>query len=85
MKDLFATLAAWGYEYFKIDGQPVVIREYRTKKAAMRNPADDTDALYRATLQSIREGIGPGRYLLGCWVVPLEGVGGKLTAGNRSP
>lgn len=81
MKELFETLAAWGYEYFKIDGQPVVIREYRTKRAAMKNPASDTDALYRATLESIRSAIGPERYLLGCWVVPLEGVG--LMNGSR--
>src|SRR2546421_9189703 len=81
MKDLFKTLAGWGYEYFKIDGQPVVIREYRTKKASMKNPAGDTDALYRGTLESIRAAIGPDRYLLGCWVVPLEGVG--LMNGSR--
>jgi hypothetical protein len=29
MKDLFTKLAGWGYEYFKIDGQPVVVNEYR--------------------------------------------------------
>jgi NPCBM/NEW2 domain/Melibiase/Alpha galactosidase C-terminal beta sandwich domain len=75
MKGLFAELAGWGYEYFKIDGQPVVIREYKTKKSFMKNPAGDADALYRATLASIRAAIGPDRYLLGCWVVPLEGVG----------
>jgi hypothetical protein len=75
LKDLFTTLSKWGYEYFKIDGQPIVIREYRTKKTAMKNPTDDTDALYRQTLQSIRAGIGPDSYLLGCWVIPLEGVG----------
>lgn len=81
LKDLFAKLSSWGYEYFKIDGQPIVVREYRNKKNFMKNPADDTDALYRDTLKSIREGIGPDRYLLGCWVVPLEGVG--LMNGSR--
>jgi len=75
LKDLFAKLAGWGYEYFKIDGQPIVIREYKKQSAAMKNPSADSDALYRQTLQSIREGIGPNSYLLGCWVVPLEGVG----------
>ena len=82
LKDLFTTLSKWGYEYFKIDGQPIVIREYRTKKTAMKNPNDDTDALYRQTLQSIRAGIGPDSYLLGCWVVPLEGVG--MMNGSRT-
>jgi hypothetical protein len=81
LKNLFTTLAGWGYEYFKIDGQPIVIREYRNKKSTMKNPADDSDELYRQTLQSIRAGIGADKYLLGCWVIPLEGVG--LMNGSR--
>ena len=81
LKDLFSTLSGWGYEYFKIDGQPIVIREYRNKKSAMQHPVDDTDELYRGTLTSIRAAIGPDSYLLGCWVVPLEGVG--LMNGSR--
>ncbi len=75
LRDLFTMLANWGYEYFKIDGQPIVIREYRQKKAFMKTPSEDTDGLYRETLESIRAAIGPDSYLLGCWVVPLEGVG----------
>ena len=81
LKNLFSTLSGWGYEYFKIDGQPIVIREYRNKKSSMKHPVDDTDELYRDTLASIRAAIGPDRYLLGCWVVPLEGVG--LMNGSR--
>ena len=81
LQDLFAKLSSWGYEYFKIDGQPIVVREYRNKKSFMKNAGEDTDALYRDTLKSIRRGIGPNRYLLGCWVVPLEGVG--LMNGSR--
>jgi hypothetical protein len=75
LQSLFATLSSWGYEYFKIDGQPIVTREYRNKKASMKNPPADADEIYRETLASIRTAIGPNRYLLGCWVVPLEGVG----------
>jgi hypothetical protein len=82
LKDLFAKLSSWGYEYFKIDGQPIVVREYRNKKSFMKKPAEDTDELYRETLRSIRAGIGPNRYLLGCWVVPLEGIG--LMNGSRT-
>ncbi|MGH7595601.1 MAG: NPCBM/NEW2 domain-containing protein [bacterium] len=82
LKNLFTTLSNWGYDYFKIDGQPIVTREFRNKKEFMKNPADDTDALYRQTLQSIREAIGPNRYLLGCWLVPLEGIG--LMNGSRT-
>ncbi|HEU4434738.1 MAG TPA: alginate lyase family protein, partial [Pyrinomonadaceae bacterium] len=54
LKDLFATLAGWGYEYFKIDGQPIVVREYRNKKDFMKSPVADSDELYRDTLESIR-------------------------------
>ena len=75
LKELFATLSKWGYEYFKIDGQPTVIGEFRKKREFMQHPADDTDKYYRQTLESIRAAIGPARYLLGCWVVPLEGIG----------
>lgn len=82
LKDLFTRMAAWGYDYFKIDGQPIVVREYRNKKSFMKRPAEDSDELYRDTLESIREAIGPRRYLLGCWVVPLEGIG--LMNGSRT-
>jgi len=84
MKDLFAKLAGWGYDYFKIDGQPVVVNEYRNKKSFMKKDAD-TVALYRETLQSIRAAIGPQRYLLGCWGMPIEGAGimnGSRTGGD---
>jgi hypothetical protein len=86
LRDLFKTLAeSWGYDYFKIDGQPIVVEEYKAKLALMKNPARDPEALYRRTLETIREAIGPGRYLLGCWGVPLEGVGlfnGSRTGGD---
>ncbi|HEX6730929.1 MAG TPA: alpha-galactosidase, partial [Pyrinomonadaceae bacterium] len=81
LKDLFTRLSSWGYDYFKIDGQPIVVREYRNKKNLMKNPVNDSDELYRDTLESIRSAIGPNRFLLGCWVVPLEGIG--LMNGSR--
>jgi len=45
--DLFARLSSWGYEYFKIDGQPIVVDEYRAKKQFMKTPSDDAEGLYR--------------------------------------
>ena len=85
LEKLFTTLALkWGYEYFKIDGQPIVINEYKTKKAFMENPGDPEE-LYRKTLLTIRNTIGPNRYLLGCWGIPLLGVGimnGSRTGGD---
>ncbi len=82
MRDLFTKLSGWGHEYFKIDGQPVVVGEYMNKKSFMKNPSDDTVVLYRRTLETIRKAIGPERYLLGCWGMPIEGVG--LMNGSRT-
>ena len=84
LKDLFRTLCDWGYDYFKIDGQPVVVNEYRRAGQFMKNPGDPEE-LYRTTLASIREAIGPDRYLLGCWGTPFEGVrymNGSRTGGD---
>ena len=84
LKDLFTMMVKWGYEYFKIDGQPTVVTEFNRAKAFMKNPGE-ADTLYRATLDSIRAAIGPNRYLLGCWGLPLEGVGmmnGSRTGGD---
>jgi hypothetical protein len=74
LKDLFTMMVKWGYDYFKIDGQPTVVTEFNRAKAFMKNP-DDIDTLYRNTIDSIRSAIGPNRYLLGCWGIPLQGVG----------
>lgn len=83
LTDLFRTLADnWGYDYFKIDGQPIVIREYRNKLSLMKNPATDPEELYRQTIKVIRDTIGANRYLLGCWGTPLEGIG--LLNGSRT-
>ena len=85
LKDLFTKLAGWGYDYFKIDGQPIVVDEYGAKKSFMQYPSDDAAGLYRKTLEGIRTAIGPERYLLGCWGTPLEGAGimnGSRTGGD---
>ena len=85
LKDLFATMVGWGYDYFKIDGQPIVVDEYRAKGAFMKKRGGDPEILYRKTLESIRAALGPDRYLLGCWGIPLEGAGimnGSRTGGD---
>ncbi len=86
LRELFLTLSQnWGYEYFKIDGQPVVVREYRNKLSLMKNPGLEAEDLYRRTLNVIRDTIGQNRYLLGCWGTPLEGMGimnGSRTGGD---
>jgi hypothetical protein len=82
LRGLFTTLSGWGYEYFKIDGQPCVIDEYRRCASQMGNPTKDPVELYRKTLRTIREAIGVKRYVLGCWETPREGIG--LTDGWRT-
>lgn len=85
MKGLFTTLTGWGYEYIKIDGQPIVTREYRDKREFMKNPSEDAAGLYRETLKTMKNVMGHEQYLLGCWVVPLEGIGimnGSRTSGD---
>src|SRR3954471_5420984 len=92
---LFKRLQGQGYEYFKIDGQPIVLDEYRSKQQFMAgqrpegvSPEQWADTLYRGTLETIREAIGPRSYLLGCWGIPLPGVGlmhGSRTSGDVVP
>jgi len=81
---LFTRLSNWGYEYFKIDGQTVVMNEFKKTTPFMKIPGDPDD-LYRKTIASIRAAIGPDRYLLGCWGIPMEGMGymnGSRTGGD---
>lgn len=84
LKNLFTTFTKWGYEYFKIDGQPIVVEEYGKTRAFMQAPGEAAP-LYRRTVQAIRDAIGPRRYLLGCWGLPIEGMGimdGSRTGGD---
>ena len=85
LKELFTVITRdWGYENLKLDGLPTVVREYREKKSLMKFP-DDPDELFRKTLETIREAVGPGCYLLGSWGTPIEGIGilnGSRTGGD---
>lgn len=89
LHDLFTMLRRWGYTYFKIDGQPIVLGEYPKLSEFMAGgkfpKSEEPDELYRHTLRTIRAAIGPESYLLGCWGVPLPGVGimhGSRTGGD---
>ena len=83
--DLFSTMHGWGYEYFKIDGQPIVVEEYDKHSEFMAVPGGAADSLYRITLDIVRDAIGNESYLLGCWGLPVEGAGimdGSRTGGD---
>ena len=93
LTDLFKKLRSEGYTYFKIDGQTVVLNQYRRREVQQRmkgplpegKPEDIANEVYRRTLPAIREGIGPESYLLGCWGIPLAAMGhvnGSRTAGD---
>jgi len=82
LRDLFTTLRQWGFSYFKIDGQPMVPGYFRDKAELMAGekyaqlPLDErVTRLYRDTIRTIRDTIGPESYLLGCWGTPLDGMG----------
>ncbi len=83
--DLFAMMRGWGYEYFKIDGQPIVVDEYGKHSQFLAVPGGAADSLYRVTLDIARDAIGDESYLLGCWGLPIEGAGimdGSRTGGD---
>lgn len=61
LHDTFATLARWGFDYFKIDFLFAGIRT-----GARFDPALSPVEAYRRGLSAIRAAIGPDRYLLGC-------------------
>ncbi len=86
IKALFTRLRDWGYDYFKIDGQPIVVDEYEAKQQFMSDkPSVSGAELYRRTLDWMREIIGADRYLLGCWGIPIQGAGimnGSRTGGD---
>lgn len=85
LKKLFEEMAGWGYEYYKIDGQPIVVNEYRSTSQYMSKPGGDAEELYRSTLDIFRQAIGEKSFLLGCWGLPIEGVGimdGSRTGGD---
>ncbi len=74
----------WGYDYFKIDGQPPTRSFYERLRERLHEPMDGADT-YRLGLQVIRDVLGPNRFLLGCWGTPVEGIGfmnGSRTGGD---
>lgn len=83
LRTLFERLAGeWGFDYFKIDGQPLVQKAYSELRDRFDNPSMTPAEAYRAGLRVIRETIGPQRYLLGCWGTPWWAAG--IVNGGRT-
>jgi hypothetical protein len=94
LNELFTRLRSWGYSYFKIDGQPTVVREYGNPSHTQSwmkgsvppgSPEAAGTALYRDTLGTIRRAIGPDSFLLTSWGTALQAMGlihGARTGGD---
>lgn len=66
----------WGYDYVKIDflfGAAIAGERYDPKTTRVR--------AYRAALDAVRAGVGPGRFILGCGALMAPSVG--YVDGNR--
>jgi hypothetical protein len=74
-KKLFSHFQTKGYEYFKVDGQSVILPDYLKNQKSFSDPKQDPIVAYRNTLRSIRESVGKEVYLLGCWRTPVEALG----------
>lgn len=70
------------YNYFKVDGQSVLLTDYVNNQSSFGKPKEDAIIAYRNTLKAIRESVGKQTFLLGCWRPPLEGIG--FFNGSRS-
>ncbi|GAB2742723.1 glycoside hydrolase family 36 protein [Streptomyces bullii] len=69
LTEVFTTLRAEGYDYFKVDFL------YAGALDGVRHASADAVQAYRAGIELIREAIGPESYLLGCGAPILPSLG----------
>jgi hypothetical protein len=74
---LFTTLADWGFEYYKFDGEHALPRYVPSvDRGRLHDKAIDPIVAYRRRLELIRETIGPQTFVEGCPAgTPLNGIG----------
>ncbi len=89
LRRLFQRLAGeWGYDYFRLDGQPLVRKLYESHADRFDTPGVSAQDAYRAGLRVIREAVGPERILTAGWGVPWWAAGicdGGRTGGDTGP
>jgi len=77
LKNEFAALDDWGFEYYKFDGEhalPKYVPAVETNR--LYDKSIDPIVAYRNRLKLIRETIGPERFIEGCPAgTPLNGIG----------
>jgi hypothetical protein len=77
LRRLFTTLDDWGFDYYKFDGEHALPRYIpAADRSRLRDPEGDLLAGYRRRLETIREVLGPKRFIEGCPAgTPLNGIG----------
>jgi hypothetical protein len=73
----FDTLDAWGFEYYKFDGEHAIPRYApAVDTTRLHDTHADPLVVYRDRLRTIRAAIGPDRFIEGCPAgTPMDGVG----------
>ena len=73
----FNTIAGWGYEYFKIDGEHAIPKYVpNVDLSRLYDKSIDPLQAYRHRLSVMRKAIGPNSFIEGCVAgTPLNGVG----------
>ena len=77
LKHLFTTLDDWGFDYYKFDGEFAAPRYIPgVDLSKLHEPAADFIVNYRSRVATIREVLGPGRFIEGCPAgTPLNAIG----------
>ncbi len=77
LRQLFTTLDAWGFEYYKFDGEHALPQYVpAVDHARLHDRAMDPLDAYRRRLEIIRGVIGPNTFVEGCPAgTPLNGIG----------
>jgi hypothetical protein len=77
LREEFATLGKWGFEYYKFDGEGSIPQAFpELDKEKLYDKSTDPVVVYRDRMKAIRDTIGPRVFLEGCPAgMPLNGVG----------
>jgi hypothetical protein len=77
LRRMFTTLDDWGFDYYKFDGEHALPRYIpAVDRSRLHDPNGDLLVAYRRRLETIREVLGPKRFIEGCPAgTPLNGIG----------
>ena len=76
VRPVYRGLRGMGWEYFKVDALRHLRYEgYNAHAAYFRKKKRDPVEAFRAYAAAIRQEVGPGRFILGCWGIRPELIG----------